>query len=244
MKKILIILVTIVVSTITANSQNEVDALRYSMYDIQGSARYSSMGGAFGSLGGEFSGISSNPAGIGMYQFSEISFTPCLNLNMTKSYYNNSHISSYKSTSDIGSLGLVMTMPKKESDWRRINIGIGWNKLADYNQNIKIEGVNENNSIVDRFIDLTQGSLMDELINGQCNTYSQMSWNTYLIDPLYENNQIIDGEYTSNLSSASRIQVKSTATNGGLHEFVLSLGGSYKDKLYIGATLGFPTIDN
>ena len=57
-----------------AGAQNEVDALRYSTYNLTGSAKFSSMGGAFGALGGEFSALSQNPAGIGMYQFSEISF--------------------------------------------------------------------------------------------------------------------------------------------------------------------------
>ena len=45
------------------------------------------MSGAFGSLGGEFSALSQNPAGIGMYQFSEFSLTPSFSLNSTTSYY-------------------------------------------------------------------------------------------------------------------------------------------------------------
>mgnify|MGYP001253267024 CR=1 FL=1 len=85
--------IAIAIST-TLNAQNEVDALRYSTQDLSGTARYSAMGGAFGSLGGEFSALSSNPAGIGMYQFSEFTFTPCFNLNSTKSYYDNSNLSS------------------------------------------------------------------------------------------------------------------------------------------------------
>ena len=44
--------IAIVISTITANAQNEVDALRYSTQNLSGTARYSAMGGAFGSLGG------------------------------------------------------------------------------------------------------------------------------------------------------------------------------------------------
>ena len=89
--------IAIAISTITANAQNEVDALRYSTQNLSGTARYSAMGGAFGSLGGEFSTLSSNPAGIGMYQFSELTFTPSLNLNATKSYYNGNNLYAYKS---------------------------------------------------------------------------------------------------------------------------------------------------
>ena len=92
-----ILRIAIAISTIAANAQNEVDALRYSTQNLSGTARFSAMGGAFGSLGGEFSALSSNPAGIGMYQVSEFTFTPSFNLNTTTSYYDNTHLSSYKS---------------------------------------------------------------------------------------------------------------------------------------------------
>ena len=69
------------ISIIIVNAQNESDALRYSTQNLTGTARYSAMGGAFGSLGAEFSALSSNPAGIGMYQVGELTFTPSFNLN-------------------------------------------------------------------------------------------------------------------------------------------------------------------
>ena len=115
---------------------------RYSTQNLLGTGRYTSMAGAFGSLGGDFSGLSSNPAGIGMYQFSEFTFTPTLNLNSTNSYYNTSHIKSYQQGMSVGNLGFVFSMHKNNADWKRINIGIGWNLLANYDKNIKIEGTN------------------------------------------------------------------------------------------------------
>jgi hypothetical protein len=235
--------IAIVISTITANAQNEIDALRYSTQNLSGTARYSAMGGAFGSLGGEFSTLSSNPAGIGMYQFSEFTFTPSFNLNAAKSYYNDSHLSSYKSELSIGNIGLVFTIPQNNSDWKRINLGVGWNQLANYNNTIKIDGINNENSIVERIVEMTNGTLTGELTNGEGNSYSQMAWNTYLIDPLFDNNGLVDGEYVSNFSSNSKSQAKVTASTGGLNEFVFSIGGSYQEKLYIGATIGIPTFD-
>ena len=230
-------------STITVNAQTEIDALRYSTQNLTGTARYSAMGGAFGSLGGEFSTLSSNPAGIGMYQFTELTFSPAFNLNSTKSYYNNSNLFAYSSGFSIGNLGLILTMPQNNADWKRINIGIGWNQLADYNKTIKIEGRNNTNSIVDRILTLTNGTLTDELINGNGNAYSQMAWNTYLIDPLFNNNGLVDGSYISNFSADSKLQSKQTRSTGNMHEFVFSIGGSYQEKLYVGATIGIPTID-
>ena len=72
--------IALAIITMTTNAQNEIDALRYSTHNLNGTARYTAMGGAFSSLGAEFSALSQNPAGIGMYQFSEITFTPSFNL--------------------------------------------------------------------------------------------------------------------------------------------------------------------
>jgi hypothetical protein len=116
-----ILVIAIAIST-TLNAQNEVDALRYSTQDNLGTARYSAMGDAFGSLGGEFSALSLNPAGIGMYQFSEFTFTPTFNLNSTKSYFNGTNTANYNTGLGIANLGLVFTIPKGDTDWKRINI--------------------------------------------------------------------------------------------------------------------------
>ena len=74
------------ITTTIANAQNELDALRYSTQNLSGTARYSAMGGAFGSLGGEFSALSSNPAGIGMYQVGELTFTPSFSCFSTNAF--------------------------------------------------------------------------------------------------------------------------------------------------------------
>ena len=234
--------VAIAIST-TLNAQNEVDALRYSTHDNLGTARYSALGGAFGSLGGEFSALSSNPAGIGMYQFSEFTFTPSLNVNSTKSYYGETHLSDYKSGLNIGNLGLVFTVPKENSDWKRVNIGIGWNQLANYDRNITVENANSTSSIVENIIGITNGTLTSDLTNGEGNTYSQMAWNTYLIDPLYNSNEMIDGQYVSNFSTSNITQTKTLRSTGSMNEFVISMGGSYQEKLYLGATIGIPSIN-
>jgi len=56
-------------------SQNMFDALRYSNDEIEGSARFSAMSGAFGALGGDLSAISINPAGSAIFTKGIASFT-------------------------------------------------------------------------------------------------------------------------------------------------------------------------
>ncbi len=58
------------------SAQNLVDATRFSSTNINGTARYNSMAGAFGAVGGDASSMVGNPAGIAIFRnTSEISLT-------------------------------------------------------------------------------------------------------------------------------------------------------------------------
>ena len=70
-----------------SNAQTEIDALRYSRNDIVGTARFSAMAGAYGALGADFTTLSYNPAGIGFYQFNELTFTPSFGNMIATSYF-------------------------------------------------------------------------------------------------------------------------------------------------------------
>ena len=236
----------IALSSITLLAQNEIDALRYSQEAPLGTARFTAMSGAFGSLGGEFSALSLNPAGIGMYQFSEFTFTPSFNLNSTASYYGEKE-TDYSSGLKIGNIGLVFSSPKENSDWKRVNYAIGWNQVANYNNNIRIIGENNTSSLADNILDISQGHTIEEL-----NTlYGGPAFWSDLID--LEDNSVDtttdwyahdNGNYISHVKgNSSKLQSKNIYSSGGKNEFIFSIGGSFNEQLYLGATIGIPTID-
>ena len=246
MKKGLLAITIIAVSSITLLAQNEIDALRYSQDAPLGSARFTAMSGAFGSLGGEFSALSLNPAGIGMYQFSEFTFTPSFHLNSTTSYYGSKE-TDYNSGLKIANIGLVFSSPKGDSEWKRINFAIGWNQLANYNNNIRISGRNNTSSLADNILDVAQGHNINDL-----NAFhSGPAFWTDLID--LDNNSVDtttdwyahdNGNYISHISgNSSKLQNENSYTSGGKNEFVFAIGGSFNEQLYLGATIGIPTID-
>ena len=86
MKHILFI-VTILLSALCSFSQEPADALRYSWYIQQGTARQQAIGGAMGSLGGEISSVFVNPAGLGFYRTGDLVFTPGYNFLNNKSSF-------------------------------------------------------------------------------------------------------------------------------------------------------------
>lgn len=89
MKKIVCLVASVLfLSGASAFAQGEMDAYKYSLGDLNGTARYLGMGGAFGALGGDASAMSSNPAGLGIYRSSEVVGTLSLSSIDTKSNWN------------------------------------------------------------------------------------------------------------------------------------------------------------
>ena len=88
---------SILAIAVSAQAQTDADAFRYTGTSITGTARYTAMSGAFGALGGDFSVLSTNPAGIGIYRSSEISFTPSIFTANTKSSFLGNQTSENKS---------------------------------------------------------------------------------------------------------------------------------------------------
>ena len=218
-------------------AQNEVDALRYSQLFYSGTARYVSMGGAFGALGGDFSSVCTNPAGLGIYRSSEFMFTPMFSYNTTSSNYLDGTLDDYKFRMNFSNLGFVAThVSGKEQGWITTNFAFGYNRLADFNRYIKIEGVNNDGSMTDYFAKLANGTKYDGL--GDLWSDIGFAWDSYLIDPA----NIDTTQYKTALSKYGETQTKDINTKGGMGEYSFTLAGNYSNKLYMGGTFGIQSV--
>jgi len=233
MKKAIITMFVLLVG-ITGFAQNETDALRYSFLMNSGTARFASMGGAFSSLGADFSSLSTNPAGIGVYKSSELMFTPSMTFSNSSSNYNGTTSEDSKASFSIPNFGMVFTGDISHGadkvEWKNVQFGFGINRVADFNNSYLMRGDNTENSILDVYRYLADGYGHDEL-----NSFdTEMAWNTYLLNP-----GATDDTYVKAFDGGV-LQQKSVTSSGGISEMVLSFGGNYNDKLYLGATIGFP----
>ncbi|MEP5428457.1 MAG: UPF0164 family protein, partial [Flavobacteriaceae bacterium] len=70
-----IITFIMVLSCVFLSAQNINDVLRYSSENIQGTARFQAMGGAFGALGGDLSSLNVNPAGSAVFNYSQFTIS-------------------------------------------------------------------------------------------------------------------------------------------------------------------------
>lgn len=214
-----------------AFAQTEEDIVRYSLTTNYGSARSSAMGGAFGALGGDMTTLGSNPAGIGVFRKSEISITPYLNIANTKSNSNSIRNTSFQ----LGSLGAVISIYNEHFDWRGFNFGINYTNLNNFNQKTNQFIYNSPTSFPQAWANEANYALSYgyevPLASQLANAVHLLNWNEQ------------DQQYEPTLIGTEEVnQHKLIKEEGYQGEYDLSFGTNYKDKLYLGLTIGIQSI--
>jgi len=224
--------ITLLILSINAFSQNEVDALRYSQNFNGGTARYVGMGGALGAVGGDLSTTYNNPAGLGVYRSSQFTFTPNLVFNSTSSAYIDRTSNDFRTNFNVNNVGFVSSMVKKDnnSGLVAVNWAFSYNRTNNYHFNEDIIGVNNNNSMTDYFADNSNGYSIDELSDfGE-----RLAWETYSINSVDSVNYV----YESALPNYGELQRRTIEKRGRMAEGDFSVGINIANKLYWGGSIG------
>lgn len=223
-------------------AQDEWDALRYSRQTTGGTARTQAIGGAAGSLGGDITATHVNPAGLGFYKTSEVVITPGFYFKKNQSEYLGLETSANKSGMMLGGGGVVFGLPSRNSGgkWRNMAVALSYNRLANFNNTTQIRGINSTTSLTDRWaedLDNNGRPVSDEDAQYGFPLGASLGyWNSLVAK---DNNGVYRSFVPVTQGNYQQDLVKET---GGLNEFSIGLGGNYNDKLYIGASLNFPTI--
>ncbi len=236
MKRYSLFLILFVFTVLSVRGQNQVDALRYSMLDGTGTARFTGMGGAFSSLGGDFSSISVNPAGLGVYRSSEFTFTPSIVYTGMDAKYLSNTESDFNYNVNMGNIGYVGTVLIDEDDYalKSLSFGFGYNNLNNFNEVIEIEGENTVNSMTDHFASRANGLES----SGFDQFYLGPAWETYLFDPVLGE----ENAYVSMYDSRGQIQRMDINRSGHMGEYVFSMGMNFNHELYVGASFGIQNV--
>ncbi|PQJ69329.1 OmpP1/FadL family transporter [Polaribacter butkevichii] len=143
MKKIITIATLFIVSiTSYAQSLGYQDlGVLFSQNDDNGSARFTSMSGAFGALGGDVSSININPAGIAVFQNSTFSGTfNSRNTNINTNYYGNS-LKTKDQFFNLSHAGAVLVFDSAyKSDWSKFAIGFNYRITKDFENSFIAQG--------------------------------------------------------------------------------------------------------
>lgn len=234
MKKV-IILSVLLGFTFASQAQTFEDAVQFSRTQNWGTARSAGMAGAFGALGGDLSTLSSNPAGIGVFRKSEISITPSLNFANTKA----TDYSPKDNSFQLGDLGAVFAFYSPNFDWKGINFGINYTNLNNFNRKTDQVIWNSSTSLLDVLAASSGDYPSDEL-----NSFSSyLAYQCYLINRNEDEEDPNFGYYHSILHNGEIVaQTKRMKEDGNQGEYAFSFGTNYKDKLYLGLTIGIQSI--
>lgn len=236
MKKILLYLSLLATGLINAQEVRPEDGIRYSLQDINGTARFRAMSGAFGALGGDLSSLNVNPAGSVFFNNNYASISASVLNSKNKSNYFGTTTNENSSTLDLNQLGAVFIFTSDEKNWNKIALGFNYENMKDFDNDLFLSGTNPNNSISKYFVDYA-----NLYANSSDFAYdqAQMGYDTYIIDPT-SNPDV----FVSNVPSGGNYyQANAISTTGFNGKMTANVAASYRDFLSIGLNLNLHITD-
>ncbi|MEA9414986.1 OmpP1/FadL family transporter [Flavobacterium sp. PL02] len=154
MKKYIFLILT-GLSINAIHSQGISDAMRYSQDNLNGTARFRAMGGAFGALGGDLSSLNINPAGSAVFANNQFGVTLSNYNTKNNSNYFGAKTNESNNSFILNQAGgvLVFNNYHSKSNWKKISVAVNYENTNNYNNDIFSAGVNPTNSIDQYFLD-------------------------------------------------------------------------------------------
>jgi len=210
-----------------------------------GTARIQAMGGVQNALGGDISSAYYNPAGLGMYNRSEFSFTPGYGITTYNSSYLGNNSKDTQNALMIPNIGVAFHAKQDGSKgiWGG-TLGISFNRINDFNETFSYGGDNPDNSIIDYFITQANGANTAQFSpsGSGYNTPTGLSFFNYLIGP----QDILtppgpEDQYFTDVTGVPS-QSELVKTSGAQNQWNISYGLNFNDKIFVGAGLGIATL--
>lgn len=244
-------------SNLTA--QNITDALRYSTTQVNGSARFSALSGAFGPLGGDISSMGINPAGSSIFLENQVSVTFSILDIKNKASYNGTSSEGNDTDFNISNAGAVFIFNNwdESSNWNKFTIGINYNQTNNFENEQYITGTSPH-SIGNFFLDAAQGiplSLL-QLQGGESisdlyaylgetrGTDAQnafLGYQGYILDPAEDNPN--NTAYYINMGAGAFHQESYGISDGYMGQYTLNFSTQYLNTFYFGLNLNTHALD-
>lgn len=247
-----------------AQSQEISDALLYSQENLNGTARFRAMSGAFGALGGDLSSINVNPAGSAIFSNNQMGLTLSSFNTKNNSSYFDTKTSDKENAIDLNQAGAVFVFHNRnDTNWKKISLGVNYENTNNFDNRFFSAGTNPTNSIDKYFLNYANtgyngAPIPQEYVNRKTgesvsDLYSYLGSNLpygfaaqQAMIAFYKQGFIIDANDVNNPNSTysslvpaggnyyQENSITSTGYNGKLS---FNAATSYKDKIYIGLNL-------
>lgn len=237
-------------------AQSPVDAYQISQNDLKGTARFMSMGGAFGALGGDLSTLSQNPAGIGVYRSNELGVSVDLDIQSATTNYMGLESNKKNTNFYLNNIGGVAAIRLNSKILPNFNIGFTYNKGASFNRSYRggigslktslsnyIAGIANSYELTDA--DVKSTNSYDPYNPGPQDRYVPWSailgYDSYLISPEGPEDQPDwQGQFGNGTQGSGFYNVRES---GSLDEYNIAIGGNIANVLYWGMNFDIVSVD-
>ena len=245
----------------TIYAQDITDALRYSQDNIQGTARFRALSGAFGALGGDMSAVSLNPAGSAVFSSSHASFTLSNSEATNDTQYFNGFGSTNDSNFDLNQGGATFVFASNNnSPWKKFTLGIAYEKTNNFDDDWFAFGTNSNNQSIDLyFLNYADGLRLDEIsaldgesftdayaaignVYGFAHQQAFLGFESFIVEPDDINNDA-NTTYFSNLANGTFNHDYTYTSTGYNGKITFNIATQYEENLYLGLNLNSHFID-
>ncbi|TDT47229.1 outer membrane protein transport protein (OMPP1/FadL/TodX) [Maribacter spongiicola] len=248
----------LLVACAVGSAQNINEALRYGTENLQGTARFQAMGGAFGALGGDLSSLNVNPAGSAVFNNSLFTISGSnYNTSNDASYFGNV-LNTKDNNVELNQLGgaFVFKNTDLNSDWKKFTLAFNYDLVNNFDNEYYVSG-RSNQGIDSYFSEYAQGTPFGSILL-QDNEFLEEAYldigsaqgfrdqQTFLgyyggiLDPETEDDNTTS--YTSNTLYDTVDQDFLRRTTGYNSKFTINAASQYKENIYLGASLNFHSV--
>lgn len=266
MKKTGIFIISIF-TAVCMNAQTAQDALLFSSYDNEGSARTMAMGNAFTALGGDLGGTALNPAGSAVAKYSQFAFTSALSVSTNTTLgvspysdgslpYFERQMKSNKTTFALPNFGVSFNWDThRTSGLKNMSFGFILNRTASWGNDIYARGQNSTTSFMGEMAyDATVNGYLGSNLGANA-AYSSMPWKPVTG---YQSGMISTfGGYDDQFVGASEVifdngdialggpleQTYGSLETGSRYDYLFNVAANISDMIYIGANLAMTSLE-
>jgi len=255
------VLVIGLLSMTTIYGQDISDAVRFSQSEIQGTARFRALSGAFGALGGDMSAVSTNPAGSAVFSQSHATFTGSNMDSKNSTNYFGTGTDTNSSNFDInqGGAAFVFANRNSNSPWKKFTLGLAYDRTNNFDDVWNAVGRNTNNQSIDLYfsnyadgvrlgdISVLDGEFIEDAYADIGNAFgfghqqAFLGYQAFILEADADDDE--NTTYFSNLADGTfdhDYLYTSTGYNG---KIAFNLAAQYEDNLYLGINLNSHFID-
>lgn len=219
------------------------DAMRYAQSELQGTARFTSMSGAFGALGGDLSSLNINPAGSAVFNNNLFATTMGFYDIKNKSNYFKTSTSASENNFDLNQAGGVFVFKTRDPnvDLRKFSFSINYENTNNYDNSLFSAGVSPIHSIDGYFTSYANGvplglitnSNYANLENGAQQAY--LGYYGFVINPVDDVDT--NDRYTSNVRSGGNYYQENSTYSTGYNGKLIFNSAVQVNNLYFGLNL-------